>query len=1040
MGIKPGQIVRNLLLMSLLFVAGAARAAVDFAVNVNPNAAQPNQQVVVGITVTNSGVATTSNLTVTLAYPSNMANIYEDTGLVTGPVNAGASCGTSYPTICSAGETLQWDLGNLTPGQAVHLSLSPTVANATPDGTLIPWQVTVSDDSGALGTESATLTVDSTPALTVAIDENQDPVPAGDTLTYTLRYGNRSTNSVTGTQLSFTLPANTSFVSATGGGTPSGNVVSWSLNTLPAGAIAQQVVQVSVDPGAVNGTLLESEAVIDGTTNALPTERHATSTAYVGAHPPLALALNVNPLPAQPNQQVVVELTVTNPTASTVFGGVVQLHYPSNMANIYEDTGLVTGPVNAGASCGTSYPTICSAGETLQWDLGNLTPGQAVHLSLSPTVANATPDGTLIPWQVTVSDDSGALGTESATLTVDSTPALTVAIDENQDPVPAGDTLTYTLRYGNRSTNSVTGTQLSFTLPANTSFVSATGGGTPSGNVVSWSLNTLPAGAIAQQVVQVSVDPGAVNGTLLESEAVIDGTTNALPTERHATSTAYVGAHPPLALALNVNPLPAQPNQQVVVELTVTNPTASTVFGGVVQLHYPSNMANIYEDTGLVTGPVNAGASCGTSYPTICSAGETLQWDLGNLTPGQAVHLSLSPTVANATPDGTLIPWQVTVSDDSGALGTESATLTVDSTPALTVAIDENQDPVPAGDTLTYTLRYGNRSTNSVTGTQLSFTLPANTSFVSATGGGTPSGNVVSWSLNTLPAGAIAQQVVQVSVDPGAVNGTLLESEAVIDGTTNALPTERHATSTAYVGAHPPLALALNVNPLPAQPNQQVVVELTVTNPTASTVFGGVVQLHYPSNMANIYEDTGLVTGPVNAGASCGTSYPTICSAGETLQWDLGNLTPGQAVHLSLSPTVANGTPDGTLIPWSALVTDDSLSLGRVSETLPLGVGCLADSDGDGVCDDVDNCTLVSNPSQLDTDADNIGNMCDCDFNQDNFCGGPDFTLFIGCFNKATGSNPVCKAADMNGDGFVGGPDFSLFIGGFNGPPGPSGP
>ena len=66
--------------------------------------------------------------------------------------------------------------------------------------------------------------------------------------------------------------------------------------------------------------------------------------------------------------------------------------------------------------------------------------------------------------------------------------------------------------------------------------------------------------------------------------------------------------------------------------------------------------------------------------------------------------------------------------------------------------------------------------------------------------------------------------------------------------------------------------------------------------------------------------------------------------------------------------------------------------------------------------------------------------MCDCDFNQDNFCGGPDFTLFIGWFSAGTGGDATCEAADMNGDGFVGGLDFTLFIGGFNGPPGPAAP
>ena len=98
-----------------------------------------------------------------------------------------------------------------------------------------------------------------------------------------------------------------------------------------------------------------------------------------------------------------------------------------------------------------------------------------------------------------------------------------------------------------------------------------------------------------------------------------------------------------------------------------------------------------------------------------------------------------------------------------------------------------------------------------------------------------------------------------------------------------------------------------------------------------------------------------------------------------------------------------------------------------------------ADGDGDAAGDVCDNCTSVTNAGQLDTDGDNIGNQCDCDFSQDNFCGFPDFNLFIGCYNAPTGGDPICDAADMNGDGFVGFPDFNLFIGGYSGPPGPSG-
>ena len=41
------------------------------------------------------------------------------------------------------------------------------------------------------------------------------------------------------------------------------------------------------------------------------------------------------------------------------------------------------------------------------------------------------------------------------------------------------------------------------------------------------------------------------------------------------------------------------------------------------------------------------------------------------------------------------------------------------------------------------------------------------------------------------------------------------------------------------------------------------------------------------------------------------------------------------------------------------------------------GTAWAADTDGDGIADELDNCPAVANPTQRDTDGDGIGDRCD---------------------------------------------------------------
>lgn len=98
------------------------------------------------------------------------------------------------------------------------------------------------------------------------------------------------------------------------------------------------------------------------------------------------------------------------------------------------------------------------------------------------------------------------------------------------------------------------------------------------------------------------------------------------------------------------------------------------------------------------------------------------------------------------------------------------------------------------------------------------------------------------------------------------------------------------------------------------------------------------------------------------------------------------------------------------------------------------GPACIdGDSDADGVIDGFDNCTLVANADQRDTNADGYGNRCDPDLDDDGAVGFADLALLKERFFGVGDED-----SDLDGDGVTGFGDLGIMKAMFFAPPGPA--
>ena len=412
---KPALLCFTLL---LFLITNFAQAAIELAIETDPDPVQPGEPLNIKIVIANSGNSVSGNLVLQMVYPEHLSSV---------PVGAGIDGGDCIGTSCDTNELVSWLLGAMPAGSHQMVTLPPVVTGGTAPGASIPISVQLFENNAKVAETVRNVVVQNSPAFDIAVDEDVNPVAPGDPLVYTLTYSNRSAASATNSTLKFPLPNGVSFVSATGGGVLNGNFVEWNLNTLPARTGGEQKVTVNVGNSVVPGTILEvDKAEIAGTVNFLGQSSNALAATTVSNNATLALAIELNPDPVQAGETLNTALTVTNTTNGTLFGVTLELRYPEHLSSV---------SVGAGIDGGDCIGTSCDINELVSWQLGAMPPGSQQTVTLPPVVNGGTIEGTLITFNATANEDNNAQITTSNTVYVGANFTSASGIDSDGDGV-----------------------------------------------------------------------------------------------------------------------------------------------------------------------------------------------------------------------------------------------------------------------------------------------------------------------------------------------------------------------------------------------------------------------------------------------------------------------------------------------------------------------------------------------------------------------------------------------------------------------------
>ena len=811
--------------------------ASDIAITKSVDNTRPNEgtNVTFTITATNNGPSGATGVVVNDLLPAGLSFVSANPS---GPYNAG---------------TGDWTIGALATGAPQTLTIVATATVTTPV-TNTAFVKAADQPDPVSGNNTASVTVTGQ-AADIAITKTVDnATPAlNSNVTFTITATNNGPNNATGVQVTDTLPAGLTFVSAAPLGVYNSGTGVWNVGSMANGANATLSIVAKVTTTApVSNTATKTA---EDQTDPVGTNNSASVT-VTPVSADIAITKSVNNSTPTLNTNVIFTVTAHNNGPSTASGVRVTDLLPAGLVYV---SSTVSGV--------TSYDSV-----TGFWTVGTLTNGSTATLTITATVTSLT-NVTNTATKSAEDQVDPVTSNDSASSTVSCCTAdiaVTKAVD---NPTPDfGSNVTYTITATNNGPASATGLAITDQLPSGLIYLSSTVSAGTSYNSVSgvWSIGALPNTSTVTLTITAKVNTTApvTNTATKTAENEADPTTG--------DDTASVPITPVAAdIAITKTVSNTTPNlgSNATFTITATNNGPSTATGVLVSDPLPSGLTFVSANPGGLT----------TYDPS------TGTWTIGTLTNGGSQTLSL---VATVTTTGAVVNTATKTAEDQQdpVPGNNAASATVTGQ-AADIAVTKTVDNAAPNlnSPVTFTITAHNNGPSDATGVEVTDTLPAGLTYVSsATAAGTYVPATGIWHIGGLTNTSSATLTIVANVTTTA---TVTNTATRTAGNQPDPNSTNDSSSVMVTGQQADIAITKTVdNPVPDF-GTNVTFNLTATNNGPSTATG--VQ----------------VTDVLPAGLTFVSATPSVAYTSGTGVWNIGALLNGGKATLSIVATVNTTSP-----------------------------------------------------------------------------------------------------------------------------------